>query len=574
MARARFSEVLADRRRQLGLSIGQAAQVLRLRPDVLEAFESGDFASMPKSGYAQGMLSSYARYLDLDPEAIVDMFTSELDEYRRGGRSGRRFSDDRASSRNRDQHGRTASQGYGSQGYEGRRGLLPTSGGPAGDFGSFATTSSVRRRDPGQTGYSAGYGSYSRVGSEYPQGRPYTSHAPYDARVRDRRQASARRNAIRRGERAYGNYDVERDYGDYGSDNITTMSVNDSDYQDDLGFGNEARPYRAASTAAGRPRTRDLASAGRPNVRRKQQNSSTQRRTRPPRRAHAKRGRFDSLSEFFSDPLHAFVTIAIGVVLVLTIVIIGSVSSCVSTAVGADTKSVPVSTATSSDSSSNDSSSSTSSTDDEAAREALAQVDAQSNSDDQNTETDVTVSVADGAVTWLEITCDGVSEVADTVTGAWENSYVVTDSITIETGDTTAVTVTKNGKQVQFESLSSGVGSVTISGTKVTSTDSSSSTASTGSDGSTTSSGSAKTSESNSGTSGTASGTASSGTSTGTSGSGSGTSAGSGSTTSGTSNGSGTSTSTSSSKGTTSNAGTSGSGTSGSASSKKSSKTS
>lgn len=572
MARARFSEVLADRRRQLGLSIGQAAQVLRLRPDVLEAFESGDFASMPKSGYAQGMLSSYARYLDLDPEAMVDMFTSELEEYRRGGRSSRRFSENGSSSRSRDQQDRTGSQGYGAQGYEGRRGLLPTSGGPAGDLGSFATTSSVRRRDSGQTGYSASYGSYNRTGSQYPQGRPYTSHAPYDARVRDRRQASARRNAIRRGERAYGTYDAGRDYGDYDSDNITTMSVDDTEYQDDLGFGNEARPYRAASTAAGRPRTRDIAPAGRPNVRRKQQSASSQRRARPVRRAHAKRGRFDSLSEFFSDPLHAFVTIAIGVVLVLTIVIIGSVSSCVSTAVGTDTKSVPVSTATSSDSSSNDSSSSTSSTDDEAAREALAQVDAQSGSDDQNTETDVTVSVADGAVTWLEITCDGVSEVADTVTGAWENTYVVTDSITIETGDTTAVTVTKNGKQVQFESLASGVGSVTIPGTKVTSTDSNSSAA----EGSTTSSNTTGTTGSTtsgtSGTSGSASGTTSSGTGASTTGSGSVTSGTSGSTTSGTTSGSGTSSS-SSSKGTTTSSNASGSGTT-STSSTKSSKTS
>ncbi|MGN0286788.1 MAG: helix-turn-helix domain-containing protein [Atopobiaceae bacterium] len=464
MARARFSEVLADRRRQLGLSIGQAAQVLRLRADVLEAFESGDFEAMPKSGYAQGMLSSYARYLDLDPEAIVDMFTSELEDYRRGGRQTRRYvQDDRAA-----QEGRSSRQTRSGSPYVGRRGLLPTSGGPAGDLGSFATTSSVRSR-------SAADGSYGQ--SDYTQGRPYTAHAPYDARTRDRRQASARRNAIRRGERVYGQYS---DYGSYeSSDNISTMPVDTSDFEDDLGFSNDARPYRAASTAAGRHSSRDMSPAGRPNVRRRQQPSS--RRNSVRRRGTHTRGRSsrsEAISDFFADPVHAFITVGIAVALVLTIVIIFSVSSCVSTAVGDNSqKSVPVSTASSSDTSSSDSSASSSS-DDSATRQKLAAADAQDSSDDSNTETDVTVSVADGAVTWLEIECDGTSEVADTVTGPWENTYVVTDSITIQAGDTTAVTVTKNGKQVQFDSLSSGVGSVTIQGTKVTA-DSSSTTSGT-----------------------------------------------------------------------------------------------
>ena len=58
MPRPRFSEMLVTRRRQLGLSISQASQVLRLKEQVLIAFEEGDFDHIPKSGYAQGMLSS------------------------------------------------------------------------------------------------------------------------------------------------------------------------------------------------------------------------------------------------------------------------------------------------------------------------------------------------------------------------------------------------------------------------------------------------------------------------------------------------------------------------------------
>lgn len=77
MARPRFSEMLFDRRRQLGLSIAQASHVLRLKPQVLQAFEEGDFPSIPKSGYAQGMLSSYARYLGLNTRVIVSQFTQD-----------------------------------------------------------------------------------------------------------------------------------------------------------------------------------------------------------------------------------------------------------------------------------------------------------------------------------------------------------------------------------------------------------------------------------------------------------------------------------------------------------------
>ena len=145
MARPRFSEMLVDRRRQLGLSIAQASQVLRLKQQVLMAFEEGDFANMPKSGYAQGMLSSYARYLGLNTRVVVSQFTSDLFEHERGRGAApvrrRRYSREEEVEyelpRERPRH----------ESYEGGRGLLPTSGGYAGDLGSFATTSPPRSRN-------------------------------------------------------------------------------------------------------------------------------------------------------------------------------------------------------------------------------------------------------------------------------------------------------------------------------------------------------------------------------------------------------------------------------------------
>ena len=78
----------------------------------------------------------------------------------------------------------------------------------------------------------------------------------------------------------------------------------------------------------------------------------------------------------------------------------------------------------------------------------------------------VKVSVESGAYTWLEITSDGVSDVAESVTGPWEREYTVTDSITVQAGDPGSVTVTKNGESVSFTSKASGLGSLSVKGTK------------------------------------------------------------------------------------------------------------
>lgn len=80
-------------------------------------------------------------------------------------------------------------------------------------------------------------------------------------------------------------------------------------------------------------------------------------------------------------------------------------------------------------------------------------------------ETVVDVSVASGSVSWIEITCDGVSEVADSVTGPWRQSYTVYDSITVQVASPDVVTVTENGKVVDFSRRAGGLGSVTIEGT-------------------------------------------------------------------------------------------------------------
>ena len=55
---ARFGDMLLEQRRRMGLSIQQVANTIKIRPQIIEFFETGNFASMPPRGYAQGMISS------------------------------------------------------------------------------------------------------------------------------------------------------------------------------------------------------------------------------------------------------------------------------------------------------------------------------------------------------------------------------------------------------------------------------------------------------------------------------------------------------------------------------------
>lgn len=427
-----FSQMLTERRRQLGYSVSQAARALRLKESVLEAFEAGDFASMPKSGYAQGMLASYARFLGLDAQEVTDLFADALADYRAGvvrGAGYRGTRDVRSATYRR----RPASN----QPQVPRRGLLPTSGGIAGDLGDYATTSQVHPH-----GYTRPYGTGepSATGAADASGR----YARYD-------------RSMREGERRR-----RRDY--YGRDDVRTAPVS-PEYVDDLRFGNDARAYDPASSESGRASYRNIATPERPQVQRRP--SSRQRQqVRGRSRSRRPRGLAGMLA---ADPVRFIGIIVVLVAVIITLILLLAFNSCsFGVATGDGNKSVPVSQTTTS------STTNSSNTNDKSAEEAAAEQKIASSStngdDDSETQTVVEVSVANDAVTWVEVDCDGSSKIAETVTGPWSQTYTVTDSITIQVGDTTAVTVTKNGRQMQFDSRASGLGTMTIQGTKVEST--------------------------------------------------------------------------------------------------------
>jgi len=79
-----LGDTLRDRRISLGITLDAAEEHTKIRGKLLEALENGDYARLPNPGYVQGYVSSYARYLELDPVPLLAMYRSET------GAGGRR----------------------------------------------------------------------------------------------------------------------------------------------------------------------------------------------------------------------------------------------------------------------------------------------------------------------------------------------------------------------------------------------------------------------------------------------------------------------------------------------------
>ncbi len=70
--------MLARARRQRDQEVADVAANLRIRRVYLQAIEEGRYAELPGTTYAVGFVRSYAEYLDLDSEFLVERFRSEI----------------------------------------------------------------------------------------------------------------------------------------------------------------------------------------------------------------------------------------------------------------------------------------------------------------------------------------------------------------------------------------------------------------------------------------------------------------------------------------------------------------
>lgn len=71
------ADLLCRARKDFGQDLRTVAQVLRIRYVYLEAIEAGEFSRLPGNAYAIGFIRTYAEFLGLDGDEIVDRFKAE-----------------------------------------------------------------------------------------------------------------------------------------------------------------------------------------------------------------------------------------------------------------------------------------------------------------------------------------------------------------------------------------------------------------------------------------------------------------------------------------------------------------
>ncbi len=460
MQRPRFAEILYTRRKELGLSLSQASKVLKFKEGAIAAFENGDFANIPKSGYAQGMLSSYARYLGLNPHEIVDLFQQDLEEFERAVVAGRSnptpgyplASDDTSYPLNYPTN--TLLQN-------------PTI---LGSSDAFTSTSEIRSRrerwqqssplvnsyqnvpyDEGFTATSNGYGiqtdNYSRYTSQ--DSRPYTSRVPGAS------QRSNRTNPNRRTVQPAG---FESQFSP--EDTIISRPITQQ-YTDDLAYSNQASSFQSASSHEGRRNSRNIASTQRPSVNRRNSKRSN-RAPQEKQRRSGYQGILDALSDFFSDRTRAIAAITITIGILLTLVIVLSIRSCASSQVAQPTP--PKQEVVQEEKKDADKEAEAKKNAEEAAKAADEQKKQQEEEEDK--ETIVVVKVAEGKTAWVDINQGGKNLIAKSVTGPWEETFKVEQTLTISTTKPGDVVVERNGKPVEFGKVTAGTAKITIDAPK------------------------------------------------------------------------------------------------------------
>jgi cytoskeletal protein RodZ len=73
----KLGDTLRERRAALGLSLQQVEEGTRIRARLLQALEEGNYERLPNPGYVRGYVSSYARFLELDPVPLLNMYKAE-----------------------------------------------------------------------------------------------------------------------------------------------------------------------------------------------------------------------------------------------------------------------------------------------------------------------------------------------------------------------------------------------------------------------------------------------------------------------------------------------------------------
>ena len=423
----RFGEMLVSRRREMGMSIQQVSNITKIRPQIIEYVETENFQALPSRGYAQGIISSYARFLGLDPNQVVDAYFDALDEYRRfgAGASSGRFQEVTSEANLR----------------------------------SAQAASRYHLIDP------------NRAGSRYAQRPPQAGYVPESSsphepmettRLRPSSAADRRRSPALAG-------------NGYSQRNTTGRQTQQRRYDHAGAMGDyrsaqqRRRPAEAYDPREGRPSSRagygHDPRRGDPRMSRTRGNGQAPRGGRNGRNAAPRGGRGAGRS---NNPLNpkVFVGGAIIVLLLIVLIVVTLLRGCApknDPTTGSTPTAVQKVDKKQDDTSSKDDDGSDS--DGADSNDDNSDNDRQSAQEPEKTVVKVTVK-EEGVVAWVEVKLDGKSVLAKQVVGPFEQEYTVEQQIDITTDTPNEVTVYKNGKKVRYDTKVSGVAKVSISAPK------------------------------------------------------------------------------------------------------------
>lgn len=438
---ARFGDMLLEQRRRMGLSIQQVANTIKIRPQIIEFFENGNFASMPPRGYAQGMISSYARFLGLNPREVVNAYFDDLMAYEREtSQQGGRFQD--------------------AAGYVNSRSSV--------DNGRFLMVQGGRSTRYGQRPQQAGYvtetGSSEEIRSQRDRFR--STPAPEERALpaargvaRDPRAGYGDGGYSDRGYRGASSGRPRGGYADADTTQVTPRlrSQSQTFSQRSSAPRSGQRNYQGRGELAPRSGQRNMQRQG------SYRGRSDNNRGRMPQgtgRGGSNRGRGGGRAPQNNGLDPRIVYAGIGAVALLLIVLIVVLLRGCGSSAPESTPETPVATKTTTKKSSKKTESVDEDTDETTAKK------------EENEVTKVKISVAKGKTAWIEVKVDGKSVYGAQATGPFEQEYTPESSIEITTSKPSDVTVTKNGEKVRYDTKTSGVARVTITVPKKETTES------------------------------------------------------------------------------------------------------
>lgn len=77
-------EILAEKRKELGLSLEEIEKETKIRRQYLEAIEKNDFGKIKESTIVKGFIRNYAQILGLPPENVLAVFRRDFRENQKG----------------------------------------------------------------------------------------------------------------------------------------------------------------------------------------------------------------------------------------------------------------------------------------------------------------------------------------------------------------------------------------------------------------------------------------------------------------------------------------------------------